>query len=188
MSPVTVTADSLKLLRGRACVSDEELDLIARTVAGAGDGHHLEIGSMWGGTAIAAARAKKDAGHSGKIICVDSFIGSDGEWGTASPQVFWQNIEAAKVRERVELHVCPSDPWPFRARVKFVSALIDGDHGAPWPQTDWDNVSRVCPLILVHDVGRDQACTDLHNRLLDDPDWRVLEYAQPWMYLYGRVA
>lgn len=188
MTPITVTAESLQLLRGRACVSDDELALIARTVAQAGDGDHLEIGSMWGGTAIAAAKAKIDAGHTGNILCVDSFIGSDGEWGTATPEIFWANVQAAGVRKRVHLRVESSSPWPFLPRKRFVSALIDGDHGAPWPQTDWDNVSKVCPLILVHDVGRDSACTDLHNRLLDDPEWKVLEYAQPWMYLYGRVT
>lgn len=183
----TVSALSLPLTHGRACVSDEELALIQRTVIAAGHGDHLEIGSMWGGTAIAAAKAKAAARLKGKVVCVDSFIGSDGEWGTANPDVFWQNIDETGVRDRVELHVCSSDPWPFPADQRFVSALIDGDHSAPWPERDWGNVSKVCPLILVHDVYRDPACTHLHGLIVEDPGWEVQEHAEPWMFLYKRI-
>lgn len=175
------------LAHGRACMSDDELDLLARTVSGPGD--HLEIGSMWGGTAIAAAAAKEQAGQPGTVVCIDPFVDNDaGIGGRPNPDIFWENIDHAGFRDRVELHVCLSAPWPLPTTRRFASVLIDGDHKAPWPETDWESARCVTDLILVHDVNRHEpAVARLHERVEADPDWRIRDSAK-FLYAYELVA
>lgn len=176
-----------QLLHGRACMSDDELDLLHDTAGIAGD--HLEIGSMWGGTAIVAAAAKDQAGVDGGVVCIDPFSDSDaGIGGRPSPEVFWENVEEAGYTGRVELFVCQSAPWPIDTTRRFSSVLIDGNHNAPWPETDWESARCVTDTILVHDVNwHEPAVARLHQRVDTDPTWRVRDQAK-FLYVYERVA
>ncbi len=166
-------------------MSPEELDLLGRTVAAPGD--HCEIGSLWGGTAIAAARAKA----TGKIVCIDPFTDSDAGWKNnpkPSPDVFWENIDQAGLRDRVELHVGVSAPWPFPQSRKFATVLIDGNHNAPWPETDWESARCVTDVILLHDVNwHEPAVARLDARVQADPGWRLRDQAK-FLYVYERAS
>jgi hypothetical protein len=65
------------------------------------------------------------------------------------------NYVSQEIRERVEL----SD-WMRFATVtseqivgrKFDLVLIDGDHSAPWPGKDWENVGKYANICMFHDL------------------------------------
>ncbi len=179
---------TLTLIHGRACMSQDELDLLHRTVAAAG-GDYAEVGSLWGGTAIAAAFATD-----GQIVCIDPFSHDD-EGAQPSVETFWDNIREYDLQDRVELYVCQSAPWPLPADRRFGCVLIDGNHAAPWPETDWESARRVTDVILLHDVNwHEPAVARLHKRVTGDDigwaegsTWRVRDQAK-FLYAYERVA
>ncbi len=172
---------------GRCCMSPDELALLAKTVAVPGD--HCEIGSLWGGTAIVAAAAKDEAGVDGVVACIDPFTDRDaGMEGKPSAEVFWRNVDEAGFRAKVELHVGVSAPWPFPQSRRFSTILIDGNHNAPWPETDWESARCVTDTILVHDVNwHEPAVARLDERVQADPGWRLRNQAK-FLYVYERAS
>ncbi len=165
-------------------MSSGELALLARTVAVPGD--HCEIGSMWGGTAIIAAWAKQDVGEGGQVACIDPFTDDYGE-GKPDEHKFWENIDDAGFRDRVELHVGQSAPWPFPQGRRFSTVLIDGNHKAPWPETDWESARCVTDTILLHDVNwHEPAVARLHKRVEAEKEWTVRDQAK-FLYVYDRA-
>ncbi len=164
-------------------MSPAELELLTTTVAGE-DGDHLEIGSMWGGTAIAAANATPNM----LVVCVDPFTDADSEVKERpSEDKFLENVLEAGVADRVELHVCKSAPWPLYPRRRFGTVLIDGDHTAPWPETDWESARCVTDVILVHDVNEHEpAVAQLHRRVMDEGEWTLTGSAK-FLYRYERA-
>ena len=173
------------MIHGRVCMSEDEIDLLARTVAIEGD--HCEIGSLWGGTAIIAASAKEQADVNGRVACIDPFYDGDaGIGGKPNERIFWENINDAGFGDMVELKVCESAPFPYHDR-RFSTVLIDGNHNAPWPETDWESARCVTDVILVHDVNwHEPAVARLHARVESEGEWRVRDQAK-FLYAYERV-
>ena len=62
-------------IQGHICMTPEEAAVLAEVVNV--DGDHLEIGTMWGGTAIIAALVKKNNGFKGQVIVIDPFFDCD---------------------------------------------------------------------------------------------------------------
>lgn len=121
---------SFKMTASDACI-------LSWAVASGGDGDHLEIGTLFGGSAILAAKIKQRMGHRGKVVCVDPMIE---HWGTfPTKDVLMGNAEAFGVE--LELITEYSHPWPLGDR-QFVSVLVDGDHSLDACQRDWDNVKE----------------------------------------------
>ncbi len=177
---------TLTMPHGRVCMSWEEIDLLARVVGDA-VGDHCEIGSMWGGTAIVAASAKEHAGRGERVVCIDPFSDSDAEGGKPDEAIFWGNIDDAGFHDSVELHVCQSAPWPLPMTRRFGSVLIDGNHNAPWPETDWESARCVTNVILVHDVNwHEPAVARLHARVMHEGEWRLLGEAK-FLYAYEKI-
>src|SRR5574342_461649 len=48
--------------------------ILAQTVINAGNGDHLEIGSLFGGSAILSALVKKNFSLQGNIYCIDHLV------------------------------------------------------------------------------------------------------------------
>lgn len=108
-------------------------------------GDHLEIGTLFGGSAIMSAFVKQ-----GKVVCVDPLDGYY-EKGKLDPitnlpvtrKAFEQNVAHFKVGERIELVQKSSNPWPTVLEGReFTTAFIDGDHNGTGPLSDWLNVSK----------------------------------------------
>lgn len=164
---------------GRVCMYPMELAGLLYAIHSAGDGDHLEIGTMWGATAIAAALLKEEYGLEGKVVVVDPFSDMDAEsMRKPSADTFWANAERFKVQHRLELVQKYSAPWPLDDHF-FASALIDGDHRAPWPLTDWENVKEHAGVVIFHDyIEREAAVFETVTRVMNDPAWDVLIVAE----------
>ncbi len=130
-------------IEGRVCGVPHDWGIHAEVIAHAGDGDHLEIGTLFGGSAILAACIKEELGLSGRIVCVDPL---DGYYGrgidpiskteVTKEQVI-SNAEMFGVEGRLRIISKMSQPWPFALRRRFASAFIDGDHKFDGAMSDW---------------------------------------------------
>jgi len=149
----------LSIMTGRlALLSDAEAVLLAKYTAIAGD--HIDIGTLWGGTAILAALAKRDAGKIGMTYTIDPMIG--GWWDSEDPavklrptnEIVQENFDRFHLHDSIKLIKKPASPWPLPSKVKPTSILIDGDHRYEAVATDWTNASRIATkYIIFHDYG-----------------------------------
>lgn len=137
------------------------LEVVASTAAGL-PGDHLEIGALWGATAIVAALAKKLSGTPGRVVCIDPMEYVHYEVWQASirqkitpevantiPTVVMRNAEALGVE--LELVRAPSQPWPVSGR--FSSVLIDGWHEGEMPYLDIMSAMSCSDLVMVDDAN-----------------------------------
>lgn len=128
----------------------------------AGDGDHLEIGSLFGGSAICVALAKRYYNLDGKVVCIDPLNGyylerfkySD-DLVTKMPvdlETFLSNIEMFGVEDKIEIIQKNSYPFPNElSGIRFVSTYIDGDHWDDAPMRDWMNVKDITEKYVIFD-------------------------------------
>ena len=150
----------------RALINSNDIDL------------YLEIGTLWGGTAIIAALAGAK-----RVITIDSMDGL--RWGEPDP---WYpdemvskdrivgNIYAFGVENIVELVQARSYPFPLKDIYPDIT-LIDGDHETETVK-DWESVKDITKkVILIHDYNSNHL--PLVRYLVDevvkeDPDWNLV--------------
>lgn len=148
---IEVAEEITKNIEGRAADMGLALPFIGSMVAAAGDGDHVEIGTLYGASAIAAALIKKKLGLKGKVYCIDPYdketrdknvhlsgSGAKGEI-SATPEEFFENAK----RFDVDLTLIQeySDPWPEKLKDNvFATAYIDGDHTGDAPWRDFENL------------------------------------------------
>lgn len=139
-----------KGIRGRIAHEQHNCNYLAWAIAQAGHGDHLEIGTLFGGSAILAALVKIKLGLKGDIWCVDPlngyYIGT--KWQhpvdpvtniAINEEVVWANARAFGVEDRIHIVPLPSRPWPEAVDdCCFASAFIDGDHWGDMPKHDWN--------------------------------------------------
>src|SRR3990172_3069426 len=118
--------------------------------AAAGDGDHVDIGSLYGASAIVVALIKKKVGLKGDVYCIDTYDQkkrdasvkpSDGldTPVSATPEELLANAEHFGVE--LKLVRQNSHPWPEELKDNvFVSAYIDGDHLGDGPMNDFLNL------------------------------------------------
>lgn len=139
--------------KGRAADGGISLPYIAAIVEAADDGNHVDIGSLFGASAITAAVMKKKLGHEGKVYCIDPYdeetrnatvgvIADDPKTKallSGTPEALKKNAEAFDVD--LILIQKESDPWPKELEDKtFATAYIDGDHKGDAPWNDFENL------------------------------------------------
>lgn len=138
----------------------------AMKIKEAGDGDHLEIGVLFGGSLIIAALVKKAFGLKGLCIGVDPLDGyyppggyhPDGKYSEAmgiysrprdirtdepvTLKSVVTNINYFDVVKEIKIIKAFSVPWPtLLENSEFASAFIDGDHWGDGPKTDFANVA-----------------------------------------------
>ncbi len=137
---------------GRLGMIDEEVLLLQQTVAKSVI--HIEIGCLWGLSAIAAAK-----GGAQIVFTIDPMKG--GWWDTADPAVnlrpfradVEKNFAEAGMTNRIHIIQARSSPWPL-TDIRPDTILIDGDHSFEGATTDWQNASKYAKrAILVHDYN-----------------------------------
>ena len=178
---VEVSENVIKNMEGRAADQGISLPTIGSTVALAGDGDHLDIGSLFGASALVAAMVKKELKLGGDVICLDPYIprdpsiaggGMPPELLDGNPEALMRNAEKFEVE--LKLIQKPSQPWPQELKdAQFSSALIDGDHinDAPW--LDFQEVSQRCDGYICIDNFEEgyPDVTKAINKIHESPDW-----------------
>jgi len=135
---------------GRAADNGLSLPFILSMVARAGDGDHVDIGSLYGASAIGAALIKKELGFEGNVYCIDPYDQEERDSmvkGThnlqnpisATAEELIANAEFFGVE--IKLSEQNSHPWPEELEDNiFASAYIDGDHVGDGPMNDFLNL------------------------------------------------
>lgn len=146
-----------KQIIGRvALIGDDQAALLCQTVAV--PGIHIEVGCLWGGTAILAALAKNKAYMPGHVFSIDIMRG--GYWNSEdpavrmkpTPQAVYENLINFGVADTVSVLRTSSHPWPLADHLNPVTALIDGDHSYEGCLRDWESLrERVKKKIIFHD-------------------------------------
>ncbi len=167
----------------------------------AGGGNHLEIGTLFGGSAIAVALAKKKYNQPGMVVCVDPLNGYyqerwpepsmvDKHSGVAvTPTTLFRNIETFGVGDRVLVLRSKSDAIANLVDMKFTTAYIDGDHWGIEPLNDWNLVRNIVSRYVIFDnhdetyEGVEIACA----AATIDPDWSCV-YQEGISFVLERKA
>ena len=134
------------------------------------DGPHLEIGSRFGLSAIAAAHFTKH-----NIVCIDP-MEDVGGWFDSSyignVEKFKRNITKFKLEDQVELVQAFSDPLPVTG--PFATVFIDGDHSTAGALADFYNVKDITTdYIIWDDIVVPSVYDALMAALYSDDGWRL---------------
>lgn len=181
MSPEKWT-ELLSTMTGRLALTREsEAAALAEYTTFPGD--HVEVGCLWGATAIIVAVAKKEAGYPGMVYTIDPMRG--GWWDTMDPAVdlrptaglVMKNFNQYDVADRIRIIRTLSYPWPLPG-IHPVTALIDGDHSYQAALSDWNNLSPITEkYILMHDYAASHPgvvrAIDEHAK--KDKNWRYIK-------------
>ena len=166
-----------KLLHGSTMfVTVEDYECLYDNAKGYRD--YVEIGSMWGASAIVAGYAV-----TGEVHCIDPF------GGRAQPEHVADNWEQHHDIERLTIYKQKNPPFPvvIQAR-KFDVGLIDGDHNVEAVWADWLTLKdRINHVILFHDVnykGRnvdtssdaETYASEVFNKIIEtEKEWEFVE-------------
>ena len=142
---------AITLRYGRTAMDDEDIELLCQMTQGFA--RHVEIGTLWGGSAIAVALANPDLA----IVCIDPFdgyYGSCDKWAmgdTPNMSKVEANMAHYGVRDRIRLIRAKSHPFPFTGTAD--TGFIDGDHSFETVRADWHSLAEAgCKRIAVHDM------------------------------------
>lgn len=168
-------------ITGRVATDDAGMYFTALYAVLAGHGDHLEIGTLFGGSAIVVALCKQLNGLSGNVICVDPLDGYYGQRRDPNTGLLvnrttvLQNAHKFGVLDRIEIVQTMSQPWPEELKGReFASAYIDGDHTGNRPVLDWLRASMQTSRYVVFDNCKDEwpmvvdACREAEHT----PGWR----------------
>jgi len=173
---------------GRVADQGINLVLLASMVANAGDGDHVEIGTLFGASAITVGIMKRILGLKGDIYCIDpyepeeraknvSMKKGDQTLLSASPKALLKNAELYDLE--IKLIQEYSDPWPEELKDNtFATSYIDGDHVHDMPYTDFLNLRGRTESYIGFDnyeEGYPDVIGGVNRVLSEDKDW-VLWY------------
>ena len=99
--------------------------LLCQAVRNAGDGDYIEVGSLYGGSAITAALTKKEFKLGGDVFCIDPH-----------PRNIYKQAESFGVNDRIIVYSGLLEEFLEKSEGKFSCAFIDGDHRPPHPLED----------------------------------------------------
>ena len=175
-----------------------------RTVGGlvaefGGDGNHVEIGSLFGASALVACMIKIELKSPGTVYCIDPMIFDEHEYcvridGNESQkillrhhhQIFIDNTRWAG--SRINLIKKRSYPWPLSKDQRFSTAFVDGWHYDDGPMNDVKTlVDVVDNAILLDDVTENYP--DIYRAFLymcSHPDWFLGHKDQGTAMFYRR--
>lgn len=166
---------------GRIALDEEALVALWANTASL-EGHHLEIGGLFGGTAIIVAMAKKQMKTKGKVYTIDPLNGYyehglDPVTGLAvNLHNMEENLNRFGLSDRVKIIQAKSIPMPQAVRsVKFSSLLIDGEHRDAGPWDDFDKYQdKVSDVIFFDNVEpKYGAVKTALNKALGLPEWEL---------------
>lgn len=153
-----------KKMVGEYQMWDDQIGLLAQVVECAGDGDHLDIGTMWGGSAILAALVKDRMGLDGMVYTIDpldqrffdenkGYLSSHKDTTAPTVEQVLENFQTFGVEDRILFKQISSADLTFPAYWLARSAFIDGAHDFDSVLTDWSNCSKYCKIIMFHDYS-----------------------------------
>jgi len=131
------------------------VEILLEYVWKAGGGNHLEIGTLFGGSAIAVALLKKYHNQNGMVFCIDPLDGYYGNENDISgvpvnPYSLFRNIRKFKVGDRIAVIRAYSQDVDLYG-IKFTTAYIDGCHKDGIPVKDWNMCKNLVSKYVVFD-------------------------------------
>ncbi len=173
----------------------DNVDSMLRFVAEAGGGNYLEIGTLFGGSAIAVALLKKEMSQSGVVVCIDPLDGYYKIYGSGedksgfevTPKTLFSNIDKFGVGNRVLVMKAYSQDC-INMGIEFSTAYIDGDHQHGMPWWDWTLVKDKISKYVIFDNWDDkhpqvqEACEEASN----DSEWKCV-YSSGITYVVERI-
>ncbi len=169
-----VLVETLKETGSRYAGRPEDAGILAQCVANC-KGDYLEIGSLYGASAIVAALF-----GNGHVYCVDIFEPYSTKPGARpSPELLLQNASNWGAEKKITPFKHRHPPLPAKLEhVRFDIAYIDGDHTHEGSLADWENIEhRVDRYVLFHDVRPNSpygAKTTFENHAMLDPNWNLI--------------
>ncbi len=172
-------------IAGLFTMEPEDAGIIAECVSQS-KGDYLEIGVLYGGSAIIASMFCR-----GQVYGIDPF-----EWGpTQTHHRIYPKQEVAEANvyswglpePRFFTQKHPPMP-PELKNNQFDVVFIDGDHTYEGAKADWDNVrERVNNFILFHDIHNPKhGAREAYIEAMLDPEWEEV-YAKKKMGVLRRV-
>lgn len=181
---IEIAQNVAKNIKGRAADYGLSLPFLAAMVEAAPDGDHVDIGSLFGASALVVALMKKELGHKGKVYCIDPYDAEeratqvvagkdlDPNLVSASPEELLANAE--KFGVELVLIRKKSNPWPEELENHaFATAYIDGDHLGDAPWKDFENLrGRVTNYIGCDNYEEEYAdVVSALYKAMDTDDW-----------------
>lgn len=175
-------------LDGRICLEQSNINYLAWVLYESGDGDHLEIGTLHGGSAVVAGLMKVHCGYSGDIWCVDPldgyYMGTPYQHATdwvskipVTPKRVCDNARHFGLDQRIKVVQSKSLPWPADLPSHFASVFIDGDHWGDVPWQDWLNVKDHTGQYVIFDnvdASTHPAVWSAVEKAAQDPDWELV--------------
>lgn len=165
-----------EIMGGIGC-SPEDGGLLAEMVYRAGNSDHLELGTLFGATAILAAIIKREFDFDGQVFCVDNFGFLRDEY-PVGPDLVLENAARFDVDER--LTIIKGDTYPLPVDVghhvgrdgNFGSTYIDAAHDFASCQRDWISVKDMSNAVAFHDYDMEHmgVVSALRNAM-QEPGW-----------------
>lgn len=180
-------------IEGRAIFFPHEAGVLAQVIYDGRHSDHVEIGTLYGASAILVALVKEKFKMHGRVYCIDplemrkGMIEDIGSVLPMSADLVMSNAEYFGVAHRLELCLKYSSPWPLGDRT-FGTGYIDGDHWNGQPMRDWLNMKKHVSYAIVFD----DYC---HNKpevvsavmaAINDPDWSIIHIAGTMAYMRKR--
>lgn len=114
--------------------------LLCQATENIGDGNYLEIGSLFGGSAITVALAKKHFGFNGGITCIEP-----------KPKYILKNAEIFGISNKIQVIEMSSRDLLLDNYVDIDCTFIDGDHRNPHPIKDFWLVEPITKKYIIFD-------------------------------------
>jgi len=155
--------------------SYEDSALLAQAAAHNGD--HLELGTLYGATAIMVALTKMTLGYNGKVYCVDNFSYRP-EGPEPSADLVMENAKKFGVENYIVL--LEGDTYPLPPDIinrHYESAYIDAAHDFDSCVTDWYGVKLLADRVVFHDYDfhpSHMGVVQVVELAIKEPDWRLV--------------
>jgi hypothetical protein len=174
---MTIYDDVSAKIIGRVAIQKAEADYLEKLYSDC-RGLHVEIGTLWGGTAIHAALAKP----AGMVVTIDYM--KLGYWDDGDPDVpgeklskgvIFANFDAFMVSDKIKVIEASSFPLPLDFDLIPETVFIDAGHDRSEVLQDWESVKDITQkYVIFHDYGRLQGVTDAVDSI-KDKNWKLKE-------------
>ena len=163
---------STETISGGVGCLPEDAALLAEVAFRAGNSDHLELGTLFGSTAIVVAAIKKAFDYDGDVYCIDNFSYLEGAI-RVGPDVVKENAELFGVADRIKVLVGDTYPLPPDITERhFGSTYIDASHDYGNCRRDWYSVKNISDVVVFHDYDSSHVgVVDTVRDAMQEPGW-----------------